>query len=82
MELATKQELLLAQNTELEIEVNTKLQDIRQMVLTRMSVVEEHLFSEETEFLTNDEINNILTSSIMMKSKLINSLNKAISLLA
>jgi cob(I)alamin adenosyltransferase len=70
------QDILISQNVELEAKIGRKLQDIRQSVLTVMQNVQEHLFSEEAEFLTEDEAKEILVESIKTKQELLDKLSE------
>jgi hypothetical protein len=70
-------ENLTAQNTELEIKIKKILETIRQIVLSEYMVAQEHLFSEEAEFLNQEDKLEILLESIKVKKKLIDKLDKA-----
>jgi len=70
------QDILMKQNVELEFRIGKKLQQIKQEVLTTMQNAQEHLFSEESEFLTEEETNEILVESIKTKQELIEKLEK------
>jgi len=78
MENLTKdiQDILISQNVELEAKIGRKLQDLRQSVLTIMQNVQEHLFSEEAEFLTEEEKKEILVESIKTKQELLDKLSE------
>jgi cob(I)alamin adenosyltransferase len=70
------QDILISQNVELEAKIGRKLQDLRQEILTTMQNAQEHLFSEEAEFLTEDETNEILLKSIKTKQELLDKLSE------
>ena len=71
------QDILMKQNVELEFRICKKLQQIKQEVLTTMQNAEEYLWiSEESEFLTEEETNEILVESIKTKQELIEKLEK------
>ena len=69
---------LTTQNVNLEIQINRKLEKIRQIVLTEFQNSQEHLFSEETEFLTEEERLEILLDSVNVKKTLVEKLDNVI----
>lgn len=72
---------LRSQNVELEIQINKKLEKIRQIVLTEFQNSQEHLFSEEAQFLTEEETLEILLESVNVKKKLLEKLDNAIRII-
>lgn len=72
---------LRSQNVELEIQINKRLQKITQIVLTEFQNSQEHLFSEESEFLTEEETLEILLESVNVKKKLLEKLDNAIRII-
>ncbi len=72
---------LRSQNVELEIKINRKLEKIKQIVLTEFQNSQEHLFSEESEFLTEEETLEILLESVNVKKKLLEKLDNAIRII-
>ena len=81
MESITLADNLRSQNVELEIQINKKLEKIRQIVLTEFQNSQEHLFSEESEFLTEEETLEILLESVNVKKKLLEKLDNAIRII-
>jgi len=73
------QDILMSRNVELEALIGRKLQDLKQSVLTIMQNAQEHLFSEEAEFLTEDETTEILVESIKTKQELLDKLSELAS---
>lgn len=69
---------LTSQNVNLEIQINRRLEKIRQIVLTEFQNSQEHLFSEEAEFLTEEERLEILLNSVNVKKTLVEKLDNAI----
>lgn len=69
------------QNVNLEIQINKRLQKITQIVLTEFQNSQEHLFSEEAEFLTEEETLEILLESVNVKKKLLEKLDNAIRII-
>ena len=69
---------LTSQNVNLEIQINKKLQQITQIVLTEFQNSQEHLFSEEAEFLTEEERLEILLNSVNVKKTLVEKLDNII----
>lgn len=69
---------LTRQNVNLEIQINRRLEKIRQIVLTEFQNSQEHLFSEEAEFLTEEERLEILLNSVNVKKTLVEKLDNAI----
>ena len=72
---------LRSQNVELEIQINKRLQKITQIVLTEFQNSQEHLFSEEAEFLTEEETLEILLESVNVKKKLLEKLDNTIRII-
>lgn len=81
MESITLADNLRSQNVELEIQINKKLEKIRQIVLTEFQNSQEHLFSEEAEFLTEEETLEILLESVNVKKKLLEKLDNTIRII-
>ena len=73
------QDILISKNVQLEVLIGRKLQDLKQSVLTIMQNAQEHLFSEEAEFLTEDETTEILVESIRTKQELLDKLSELAS---
>ena len=69
---------LTTQNVSLEIQINKKLQQITQIVLTEFQNSQEHLFSEEAAFLTKEERLEILLDSVNVKKTLVEKLDNII----
>jgi hypothetical protein len=69
---------LTTQNVNLEIQINKKLQQITQIVLTEFQNSQEHLFSEEAAFLTEEERLEILLDSVNVKKTLVEKLDNII----
>ena len=69
---------LVSQNVNLEIQINKKLQQITQIVLTEFQNSQEHLFSEEAKFLTEEERLEILLDSVNVKKTLVEKLDNII----
>ena len=72
---------LRSQNVNLEIQINKRLQKITQIVLTEFQNSQEHLFSEESEFLTEEETLEILLESVNVKKKILEKLDNAIRII-
>lgn len=81
MESITLADNLRSQNVNLEIQINKKLEKIKQIVLTEFQNSQEHLFSEEAEFLTEEETLEILLESVNVKKKLLEKLDNAIRII-
>ena len=81
MESITLADNLRNQNVNLEIQINKKLEKIKQIVLTEFQNSQEHLFSEESEFLTEEETLEILLESVKVKKKLLEKLDNAIRII-
>ena len=81
MESITLADNLRNQNVNLEIQINKKLEKIKQIVLTEFQTSQEHLFSEESEFLTEEETLEILLESVNVKKKLLEKLDNAIRII-
>lgn len=69
------------QNVNLEIQINKRLQKITQIVLTEFQNSQEHLFSEEAQFLTEEETLEILLESVNVKKNLLKKLDNAIRII-
>ena len=72
---------LRSQNVNLEIQINKKLEKIKQIVLTEFQNSQEHLFSEEAQFLTEEETLEILLESVNVKKRLLEKLDNAIRII-
>jgi len=72
---------LRSQNVNLEIQINKRLQKITQIVLTEFQTSQEHLFSEEADFLTEEETLEILLESVNVKKKILEKLDNAIRII-
>lgn len=81
MESITLADNLRNQNVNLEIQINKRLQKITQIVLTEFQNSQEHLFSEEAEFLTEEETLEILLESVNVKKNLLKKLDNAIRII-
>ena len=81
MESITLADNLRNQNVNLEIQINKKLEKIKQIVLTEFQNSQEHLFSEEAQFLTEEETLEILLESVNVKKKLLEKLDNAIRII-
>ena len=81
MESITLADNLRSQNVNLEIQINKKLEKIKQIVLTEFQNSQEHLFSEEAQFLTEEETLEILLESVNVKKKLLEKLDNAIRII-
>lgn len=81
MESITLADNLRNQNVNLEIQINKKLEKIKQIVLTEFQTSQEHLFSEEADFLTEEETLEILLESVKVKKKLLEKLDNAIRII-